>query len=205
MTPSSHPLIGLTGGIGSGKSTVANLFAQLGARIIDTDLLSHQLTAPSGSAMQAIREQFGDGFIQTNGALDRPKMRQHVFSSTTEKQKLESLLHPLILGLTKQIAFTANDAPYTLVVVPLLFENPDYRPWLTRTLLVDCPESLQLQRTMQRSHLTEKAVLAIMAQQLPRSERIGLADDIIHNTGRLENLRKQIDTFHSAYLALSGK
>jgi len=198
----THFLIGLTGGIGSGKSTVADLFAQRGARIIDTDLISHQLTMQGGAAIDPIREQFGDDFIQSGGALDRAKMRQHIFSSVVEKQKLEALLHPLILDLAKQAVAAPTTAPYTLLVVPLLFEGRNYQSWLAKTLLVDCPESLQVERTMRRNGLTEAAVRAIMAQQMSRAGRLQLADNVILNDVDLAGLTEQVERQHQGYLAL---
>ena len=161
-------LVGLTGGIGSGKSTVADMFAALGVRIIDTDLISHQLTQADGAAIPAIRKTFGTHVINAQGALDRGKMRELVFGHPAEKQRLESILHPLIFSLTKQQAATCTDAPYTLIVVPLLFESERYADWLQRVIAVDCPEEAQIARTMQRSKLDESAVRAIMAQQLGR-------------------------------------
>ena len=198
----THLLIGLTGGIGSGKSTVADLFAQRGVRIVDTDLISHQLTASGGAAIQSIREQFGDDFIQADGALNRTKMRQYIFGSAKEKQKLEALLHPLILNSAKQAVAMPTMAPYSLLVVPLLFEVKNYQSWLAKTLLVDCPESMQIQRTMLRSGLTEAAVRAIMAQQMDRVDRLQLADNVIVNDGELAALTEQVERQHQAYLAL---
>lgn len=203
MSAATPFLIGLTGGIGSGKSTVADLFAQHGARIIDTDILSHQLTATSGAAMPLIREQFGEQFIQLDGALDRAQMRQHIFAEVSAKQKLEAILHPLILALAKQAAFTPSAAPYTLLVVPLLFEGKNYQSWIARSLVVDCPEAFQIQRTMQRNGLTAVTVQAIMSQQISRAERLRLADDVIRNDADLPALKVQVEHLHQSYLALS--
>jgi dephospho-CoA kinase len=189
-------LVGLTGGIGSGKSTVADMFAELGVRIIDTDLISRQLTQAGGKAIPAIRETFGNGVIDAEGALDRAAMRELIFSRPDEKKRLEAILHPLILAQTKQQAASPTDTPYTLVVVPLLFENQRYSDWLHRVITVDCPEETQIRRTIQRSHLNEAAVRAIMAQQLSREARLTLSDEKILNNGSLDDLRTQVIGMH---------
>ncbi|MFZ2162934.1 MAG: dephospho-CoA kinase [Sideroxyarcus sp.] len=196
-------LVGLTGGIGSGKSTVADMFAALGARIIDTDLISRQLTQAGGAAIPSIREAFGAGVINTQGALDRAEMRKLIFSHPNKKQRLESILHPLILAQAKQQATSPTDAPYTLVVVPLLFENRHYSDWLHRVITVDCPEDVQIGRTMQRSQLDESAVRAIMAQQLNREARLTLSDEKIINNGSLDDLEKQVVGMHRRLSALA--
>ena len=196
-------LVGLTGGIGSGKSTVADMFAALGVRIIDTDLISHQLTQAGGAAIPALREAFGAGVIDSQGALDRAAMRKLVFSHPEEKQRLEAILHPLILAQSKQQAARQTDAPYTLVVVPLLFENRRYSDWLHRVITVDCPEETQIKRTMQRSQLDEAAVRAIMAQQLNREARLTLSDEKIINNGNLDDLEKQVIGMHRRLSALA--
>lgn len=194
--------VGLTGGIGSGKSTVAALFAQLGVPIIDTDILSHQLTQPNGAAIPLIRDTFGEDYIDASGALDRVKMRQLVFSDNTAKHKLEKILHPLILLRAKSQA-EASSAPYVILVVPLLFETMDYQNWIDRTLAVDCPEETQISRAASRNGLNEQTVSAIMDKQLPRSQRLQLADDVIINNGTLDELQPQIDRLHQRYLALA--
>ncbi|MFA6013811.1 MAG: dephospho-CoA kinase [Gallionellaceae bacterium] len=201
----THLLIGLTGGIGSGKTTVSNMFAELGARIIDTDEISKQLTQAEGVAISAIRDTFGAEYIDKTGALDRPKMRQLVFSNTNEKQRLEAILHPLILNKTKQIALSPTPLPYTIVVVPLLFEVPGYRGWLHRTLVVDCPEEIQITRTMQRSGLDSANVIKIMAQQMPRLQRTALADDAIENSIDLKGLFKDVAQLHQRYLTMIAR
>jgi dephospho-CoA kinase len=189
-------LVGLTGGIGSGKSTVADMFASLGVRIVDTDLISHQLTQTGGSAIPAIRDTFGVQLVNAQGALDRGKMRELVFGNPDEKNRLEAILHPLIYAQTRQQAFSQTDAPYTIIVVPLLFESGRYTNWLQRVITVDCPEESQIARTTQRSKLDEPAVRAIMAQQLRREARLTLADEIIVNNGSLDNLETQVIGIH---------
>ena len=199
-----HLLIGLTGGIGSGKSTVATLFEQLGARIIDTDELSRDLTRPGGTAIAAIHEAFGAGYIDDNGALDRNKMRALIFAHPEQKQKLEAILHPLIRQASRQLAAAPTRAPYTLVVVPLLFETQDYQGWLHRSLAVDCPKETQLNRTMQRSGLARADVQAIIAQQISRSQRLQLADDIIRNETDLPALSAQVAQLNKKYLTIAA-
>lgn len=193
---------GLTGGIGCGKSTVATLFSELGARIVDTDQIAHRLTQTGGAALPSIRKEFGDGLIDSSGAMDRTKMRQLVFADGTAKRRLESILHPLIHEESKMIATSASDAPYTIVVVPLLFESDRYQDWLHSSIAVDCTEKQQILRTMQRSKLSEAEVRAIMAQQLSRNERLKLADAVIENDGRLDELRLQVEELHSRLIRL---
>lgn len=193
---------GLTGGIGSGKSTVATLFSELGARIVDTDLIAHQLTQAEGAALPSIREEFGDGLIAQSGAMDRTKMRQLVFSDATAKKRLEAILHPLIREQAQLLAQSQSDAPYTLVVVPLLFESGRYRDWLHQIIVVDCTEQQQIARTMQRSMLTETEVKSIMAQQISRHERLRLADAVIQNDSQLNDLRPQVEELHSRLIRL---
>ncbi len=198
-------LVGLTGGIGSGKSTVADMFAALGVRVIDTDVISRQLTQAGGAAVPAIREAFGPDFVDAHGAMDRHKMRELVFRSTFEKKRLEGILHPLIFEQTQREATSLTKAPYTLIVVPLLFESGRYAGWLHRIVLVDCPEDVQIARTMQRSGLDEAAVRAIMAHQLDRSERLRLANDVIRNEGSLGALQNQVEALHRRLCAMAAE
>jgi len=196
--------VGLTGGIGSGKSTVASLFAELGVPIIDTDAISHQLTKTGGAALQSIRNAFGKEYIDTTGALDRTKMRQRVFSDSAAKQSLEGILHPLIFAEAKRRAETSS-APYVLIVVPLLFETPSFREWMDRTLTVDCSEAAQIARASQRQGMNDKTVQAIIAQQLPRQQRLQLADDTLKNEGTLEELRTLVSGLNRHYLDLAKR
>jgi dephospho-CoA kinase len=198
-------LVGLTGGIGSGKSTVADMFAALGVRIIDTDLISRQLTRAGGAAIPALRDAFGASVIDAQGALDRTVMRKLVFSYPEEKMRLETILHPLILAQAKQQAASQTEAPYTVVVVPLLFENRRYSDWLNRVITVDCPEEAQIRRTMQRSQLDETAVRGIMAQQLGREARLTFSDEKILNNGSLDDLKKQVIGIHHRLSALAAE
>jgi dephospho-CoA kinase len=198
-----HLLIGLTGGIGSGKSTAAALFVQHGARLIDTDEISHALTRPGGAAIPDIRSTFGVGFIDTQGALDREKMRELVFTKPDAKKQLESILHPLILQQVKQTSFSGTTAPYTLVAIPLLFESSRYHDWLHRIVVVDCPEEIQIERTMQRSGLDKILIQAIINQQISRNQRLALADDIILNNSDLASLSAQVDALHARFLTIA--
>ncbi len=194
--------VGLTGGIGSGKSTVAALFAECGATIIDSDAISHRLTQPGGAAIAAIRAAFGDDYIDTDGALDRARMRQRVFSDPAARLQLEAILHPLIRAqMLAQAA--ASTAPYLLLVVPLLFETAGYLSLVQRTLVVYCTEAQQVARAMQRSGLDEQTVRAIMTTQMPRAERLRRADDVIQNNGSPGDLRRQVEQLHRRYLALT--
>lgn len=196
--------VGLTGGIGSGKSTVARLFEELGVPVIDTDAISHRLTRPGGAAIPAILAVFGENYINADNALDRVKMRQLVFADNEARQKLEGILHPLILAQAKAEA-EASTAPYILLVIPLLFETGDYHDWLHRTVAVDCSEETQLARASQRSGLSKQTVSAIMARQVPRLQRKQLADDIINNEGDLAGLREQVSRLNQRYLKLAER
>jgi len=197
--------VGLTGGIGSGKSTVAELFQELGITVIDSDAISHQLTQPGGAAIALIRSSFGTEYLNADNALNRSKMRQRIFSDPAAKRQLESILHPLIRAQMQAQAQIATASPYLLLVVPLLFETPNYRELAQRTLVVDCEEATQIARAMQRSALDETEVRAIMAQQMPRAERLRLADDIIRNDGSIDGLRQQVTRLHRHYLHHSSE
>lgn len=198
-------LVGLTGGIGSGKSTAADLFAAHGARIIDTDLISRQLTLAGGAAIPAIRATFGAQMLDADGALNRSRMRELVFGNPAEKQRLEAILHPLILVQARQMAAAPTDAPYTLIVVPLLFETGGYTGWLQRVIVLDCAEDLQVARTVRRSGLDEQAVRAIMTQQLDRAARVAQANEVIHNDDGLEMLEEQVDAMHRRLCILAAE
>lgn len=202
--------VGLTGGIGSGKSTVALLFEKCGVKVIDSDVISHQITQSGGIAIETIRRTFGDRYINPDGAMDRGLMRQLAFSDHAARLQLEAILHPMIHDqILVQIdkANTNNSArayPYLLLVIPLLFETHNYHELVNRTVVVDCTETAQLARTMQRSGLDEKSVRAIMASQIMRAERLKRADDIIHNDGDLNALSWQVNRLHQYYQAISS-
>lgn len=194
-------IVGLTGGIGCGKSTVADLFRQRGAHIIDTDLISHELTGTGGAAIQAIITAFGSSFITSDGALDRAKMRNAIFSDISDKRKLESILHPLILACVHEQLQLAASSPYVVIVVPLLFNSPIYLKLIQRILVVDCSERLQIVRVMRRSGFSEAEVQNIISHQTSREERLLRADDVIHNDGDLAALALQVDHMHGSYIS----
>jgi dephospho-CoA kinase len=192
--------VGLTGGIGCGKSTVADLFAARGASIIDTDQIAHSLTGPGGAAMPALVAEFGRAFATPAGALDRARMRELVFSDPGARTRLEHILHPRIRDATAAAAAIAT-GPYVIFVVPLLIESGTWRDRLSRVLAIDCPEALQVARVMARSGLQEQQVLAIMAAQVTREQRLEAADDVIVNDDGLDALAPQVERLHAFYLA----
>ncbi len=198
--------IGLTGGIGSGKSMVADMLAARGAAIVDTDVIAHQLTAPGGLAMPAIRQAFGKAFITPEGAVNRAAMREHVFSDPSARQRLEAILHPLIGAETEAAAEAAKGASgaYIVFVVPLLVESGRWAQRVDRVLVVDCPEALQLERVMRRNHLSPAQVEAIMASQASRAERLAAADDVIVNDADPKALEQAVDALHQRYLELAA-
>jgi dephospho-CoA kinase len=191
-------VVGLTGGIGSGKSAVADEFAKLGAAVVDTDVIAHELTQKSGAAVPEVERVFGKAFIQ-DGAMDRKKMRDHVFSRPDEKKKLESLLHPLIREQSRR-RIAAAPGPYVVHVVPLLIESPDYRSRVDRVLVVDAPEETRVARVQARSGLSPDEVRAIIRTQAPSAERLAAADDVIDNRGDRDALRNQVAALHQKYL-----
>ena len=194
--------VGLTGGIASGKSSAAALFQELGAAIVDTDAIAHELTRPGAAAMAGIRSAFGPVFVAADGSLERAKMRHLVFNDPDAKARLEGILHPLIRERARARIIAAQQ-PYVIVVVPLLIETGAYRDLIQRVVVVDCNEELQVARAMQRSQLEEREVRAILAAQLPRAERLKRADDVIDNSGDIEALRRQIEKLHARYLTLA--
>lgn len=194
--------VGLTGGIGCGKSTVARLFEEQGAVIIDTDAIAHQLTQPGGQAIATIRSAFGTDYITTTGALDRIRMRQLAFADADARHQLENILHPLILDLCKAQLLAQTCAPYVILMAPLLLECPAFLQLVQRILLVNCTENNQISRVRQRSQLDESEIRAIIALQLPRAESLARADDIIQNDGVCDDLNNQVATLHKQYLSM---
>ena len=174
--------VGLTGGIGSGKSTVAALLARHGAAVIDTDAIARNLAAPGGTAIAAIHDAFGADFIDSSGALDRARMRTLAFSDSTARHRLESILHPLI-GIETERQAAAATAEVLVFDVPLLTESTHWRSRVDRVLVVDCSAQSQIERVMARSAWTRSAVEAVMAQQAQRSARRAIADAVIFNDG----------------------
>lgn len=203
-TPSTTFTVGLTGGIGCGKTTVADLFAARGASIVDTDQIAHVLTAPHGAAMPALLDEFGAGFATPDGALDRAKMRALVFADPGARARLEAILHPRIREATAAAALLAT-GPYVIFVVPLLIESGSWRERVTRILAIDCPEAVQVARVMARNGLDEAQVRAIMAAQATRAERLAAADDVILNDAGVEALLPQVERLHAEYLVEAAR
>lgn len=195
-------VVGLTGGIGSGKSAAAEEFARLGASVVDTDAIAHELTRAGGGAIPEVERLFGSEVIGADGAMDRAKVRARVFADPAAKRALEALLHPMIRDESRRRIASAK-GPYVLHVVPLLIESADYRMRVDRVLVVDCPEALQIARVRARSGLSEAEVRAILASQTTRAERLAAADDVIDNGGSLDALREQVAALHRKYLEYS--
>ena len=192
-------IVALTGGIGSGKSEAAREFKALGVPIVDADVIAHELTAPGEPVLEAIKRTFGDAFINKDGTLNRTKLRKHVFESPAERLKLEALIHPAIHErVLKQLSENENllQPTYQILVIPLLFENNHYNGVANKILAIDCDEILQIQRTMARSKISESEVKDVMRVQIPRYDRLRLADEIIINNGSLAELRENIAEIH---------
>jgi len=195
--------VGLTGGIGSGKSMVAARLQALGATVVDTDEISRSLTAAHGEAMPQLREAFGAAFVTPEGALDRDAMRALAFSDSASRARLEAILHPAIRARAdRELAAAAG--PYSVIVVPLLFETRGYADRVDRVLVVDCPETVQVERTRARSGLSEEAVRAVMAAQWPRWRRLQCTDDVLWNGGTLEQAAAQCEMLHLSYCERAG-
>ena len=196
--------VGLTGGIGCGKTTVADMFGALGASLVDTDAIAHALTASHGAAMPALLAEFGDDFATLDGALDRAKMRELVFADPGARARLEAILHPRIREATAAAAAIAT-GPYVIFVVPLLIESGTWRERVTRVLAIDCSEATQVARVMARNNLSESQVRAIMAAQVTRAQRLAAADDVVLNDDGLAALQPQVARLHAFYLAESQR
>ena len=196
-------IVGLTGGIGSGKSAAAKLFEELGTTVIDTDAIAHALTAPGGAAIAPIRAAFGADFISAEGALERARMRELVFADAAKKRQLEAILHPLIRERSGELVRAAG-SPSVILMVPLLVESGDYRGRCQRILVVDCPEELQIERVVARSGISAAQVRAIMASQVSRAARRAAADDVIDNSRDLAHLRREVEVLHRRYLRLAA-
>jgi dephospho-CoA kinase len=193
-------VIALTGGIGSGKSTASHIFAELGVPITDVDVISHQLTAANKPLVKEIENTFGSHFITPEGALNRDTMRKLVFNDDAARAKLNAILHPAIYDeAVKALTFTKN-APYQILAIPLLFESPRYKKLINRILLIDCDEKIQIDRVKERSEVSESEIIKIIRTQIPRNERLKLADDIIKNDGNVEELREKILEIHQKYI-----
>ena len=195
-------IVGLTGGIGSGKSTVAVLFADRGVALIDADALAHALTAVNGIAIDAIRTEMGAAFIANDGSLDRVATRTSVFADANLKRKLEAILHPLIHREVENAlrSVAVQKAPYVMLIVPLLLETHTYRERIHTTLLVDCPVGTQLARVQRRTGLPSDEIERIVRAQLPRALRLQLANDLVSNEKMVEALPEQVELLHQQYL-----
>lgn len=196
--------VGLTGGIGSGKSMVADCFVGHGVPVIDTDVIARDLTAPGGAALAQIRADFGDAVMRADGTLDRAVLRRRVFADAAARRHLEAILHPRIRQAV-EAALAGMSAPYAVVVIPLLVETGGYRDLLDRVLVVDCPEDVQIARVMARNGLARDEVEAILAAQAGRAERLAVADDVILNTASPEALHAEVAALHQRYQALAGR
>ncbi|WP_322049091.1 dephospho-CoA kinase [Paraburkholderia sp. J67] len=195
--------VGLTGGIGSGKSTVADLFAARGVPLVDTDVIAHRVTAPHGLAMPQIAAQFGPEFVAADGSMDRARMRALVFGDEAARKQLEAITHPLIRAETERETREAN-GPYVIIVVPLLVESGTWKSRVDRVLSVDCSVETQIARVMQRNGFAREQVLAIIARQATREARLAAADDVIVNDGAtLDTLAQNVEMLHQRYLALA--
>jgi dephospho-CoA kinase len=196
--------VGLTGGIGSGKSTVAREFETRGICVVDTDAIAHELTAPGGAAMPAIVASFGTAMALPNGALDRPSMRKRVFDDPQAKLTLEGILHPLIRTESLR-RLTQAQSPYAMLVVPLLLETEVWQQACDRLLVIDCAEETQIRRVMSRNGMSREEVQRIMATQIGRQLRLAAATEIIDNDGSPDTLSPRIDAIHRQYLLAAKK
>lgn len=200
-------IIGLTGLIGSGKSTVAEIFAKLGIKIIDTDQIAHQLTKPKQAGLIALVNHFGSSIITQKGELDRYQLRELVFNDETKRQELENILHPLIFNQVMMDLGNPETSEYSYVIiaVPLLFRSQKYLQLTQRNIFVDSDYELLLERLLKRSALKQEQVDAILAQQVDREQQIKLADDVIQNNGDLDELEQQVINLHHRYLKMRFK
>jgi dephospho-CoA kinase len=196
-------VVGLTGGIGSGKSAVADAFAALGVPVTDTDRLAHAVTAPGAPGLAAVVAAFGPEYRKADGTLDRDRLRRKVFADAAARAELERILHPLI-GAAARREVERWDGPYGILVVPLLLERGGLRDLVGRVLVVDCPEDEQVRRVVARSGLPAAEVRAIMATQLPRAARLAVADDVIDNAGPPAAIAPQVAALDRRYRAQAG-
>jgi dephospho-CoA kinase len=194
-------VVGLTGGIGSGKSVVADCFMKLGVPIIDADHVARHITMPGMPATKLIVDHFGHDVLQSDGSLNRGALRQQIFNDADQRQWLEELLHPLILqDIQRQIS--EIKAPYCITVIPLLFEV-DYHHFVNRTLVVDASEETQLQRTIARDKISRETAMKMLLAQAKRNERLEKANDVIQNDGGLAELMPQVEKLHQKYLEMA--
>ena len=194
-------VVAVTGGIGSGKSTVCEAFARFGVGSIDTDQIAREVVVPGEPGFEAVVRAFGTSVLDAEGALDRRRVKSMVFADPTLREQLEAILHPLIRARVEQLVHEV-EAPYCLVCIPLLTEGTE-NALVDRVLVVDCPEELQIERVVSRDDLTEREVLAIMHTQASREERLKIADDVIYNDGNREELTGPVSTLHETYSQLA--
>lgn len=199
----SRLVIGLTGGIGSGKTMATDHFARLGITVVDADLASRMVVQPGQPALQDIADHFGPGVLLPDGSLNRPALRAIAFADPEARKVLERITHPRIAEeISRQLA--ASTSPYTILVSPLLFESGQHR-FANRTVLVDTTEALQQQRAARRDSVSEEQIKAIMAVQMSREDRLGRADDVLLNDGDLAHLHAAVEALHQRYLALAAE
>ncbi|HZV97546.1 MAG TPA: dephospho-CoA kinase [Methylophilaceae bacterium] len=196
-------VVGLTGGIGCGKSEAARIFAKLGVPIVDVDVIARQLTTAGHPVLQEIITAFGPEYLDQDGSLNRAAMREKVFKDIAARKDLEGIMHPAIYEQALKEMEAHKDAPYQILAISLLFENNRYKNDVTRSLVIDCDESLQVERTMKRSGLSEEVVRGIMAAQVSREIRRKMADDLIENNGTIDELRQKIEAIHKKYISLA--
>ena len=204
--PAARPLrVALTGGIASGKSTVANLFAARGVPVIDTDLIAREVVEPGQPALAAVAAAFGNDLLGPDGRLDRRRLREIIFGDAAARTRLEAILHPAIRAeMERQSADAARAGPYQILVIPLLAEG-GRRDHVDRVLVVDAPEAVQVERLMARDSVTREQAQASLRAQAPRATRLGIADDVVTNTGRIEDLRAQVAALHERYVQLAAE
>ena len=202
MANSATFVVVLTGGIAAGKTAVSDLFAQRGVPVIDTDQIAHEIVEPGQPALKQIAEAFGPEFLGADGRLDRKKMRNAIFSSPQQKTRLEGILHPAIVAeADRRIA--QIDAPWCILVVPLLTET-SLLPWIDHVLVVDVKESMQVERVMARDEISQQQARSILAAQTSRRQRLALADDILDNSGSLDQLKTAVNELQRNYTTLAG-
>ncbi|HVG05068.1 MAG TPA: dephospho-CoA kinase [Burkholderiaceae bacterium] len=194
--------VGLTGGVGSGKSTIAAMLSKRGAGVVDADAIAHELTRPGGSAIDALRESFGPDAISADGSLDRARMRTRVFADPSARKQLESLLHPLIRLVMHErvVKLMADGSLYAVFVVPLLIEGGNWQGYVDRILLIDCSEAAQLARVCTRAGIDESTARKIIASQASRQQRLFVADDVLLNEAPLNQIELRVERLHQAYL-----
>ncbi len=203
--PASRPFrVALTGGIASGKTTVADLFATHGVPLVDTDLIAREIVEPGQPALAAVAQAFGSDVLDPDGRLDRRRLREIIFSDATARARLEAILHPAIRAeMERQSVAAAQAGQYQMLVIPLLAEG-GRRDHVDRVLVVDAPATMQIERLMARDAVTREQAEASLRAQVRRETRLGIADDVVTNTGRIEDLREQVAALHERYVRLAA-